>query len=544
MKLIDMKNISMGFGDRNLFDFESLEVWTGDKIGLVGGNGSGKTTLLKIILGELKPLSGSIERAGNWNVFRQFESVNDKKDISGEFESRWNVRGIIGQEGRSYSGGENTRIRLAETFTGSFDLLLLDEPTSNLDLEGVENLNKSLEVVESFILISHDRKLLDSLINRTWEIAHNKIVDFPGNYSEYMAWKEEDLFRRTREYENYVEEKNRLIKVSERQKSKAEKMKRKPKNLSNSEIKQREYGAVGKSFGGKEKSFLRAAKHTEKRIEQLEKKEKPQEETIIRPDFSLTNPPQNHIVIEGKNLTFGYKDHEKIFNKVSFKLKRNLRTCLVGENGCGKTTLLKLIEKEIPGIRIVPKAKIGFYRQEIDQIHEDKDLISNMKSVSIQKEEINRNVLVRMGFSRDQFFNRASVLSGGEKIKLTFAKLFVSDFNLLILDEPTNYLDINSIEALENLFLDYEGTMLFVSHDRHFIDALAEEIWVINDGKIETYSGNLTEYERSLEVKDKVDEDKMVLEMRRTMLLSELSLDIRPKDEILKELDEVERKLK
>ncbi|WP_300409100.1 ribosomal protection-like ABC-F family protein [Lagierella sp.] len=543
MKLLDLKNISMGFGDRTLFDFETLEVWTGDKIGLVGENGSGKTTLLNIILGEIKPLTGNVERNGKWKVFRQFDSLENTEEISGEFMSRWKVNDIYGQENRTYSGGENTRIRLAEVFTNSPDIIILDEPTSNLDIEGIKQLKETLENVESFILISHDRKLLNSLTNRTIEIVEKTLVDFPGNYDEYLQWKEKEFSRRTKEYENYIEEKNRLLKISERQRIKASRMKSKPKNLSNSEIKQREYGAVGKSFGGKEKSFQRAAKHTEKRIEQLEKKEKPQEQNIIRPDFSLTNPPLNHVIIEGTNLTFGYKGSQKLFDRASFTLKRNRRTALIGENGCGKTTLLRLIEKKVPGIRIVPKAKIGIYRQAVNQIDEEKNLLENIDSVSIQKEEINRNVLVRMGFSREQFYNKAKVLSGGEKIKLTFGMLFVSDCNVLLLDEPTNYLDIKSIEAIEQLFLDFEGTMLFVSHDRHFIDTLADEIWIIKNGKIKSFSGNLTEYENLKKRKDKKDENKMVLEMRRTMLLSELSLGIRSKEEIFKELDEVEKKL-
>lgn len=171
-------------------------------------------------------------------------------------------------------------------------------------------------------------------------------------------------------------------------------------------------------------------------------------------------------------------------------------------------------------------------------------MLENINSVSIQEEEVNRNVLIRMGFRRQDFHKSAAVLSGGEKIKLTFAMLFVSDVNVLLLDEPTNFLDIDSIKAIENLFLDFEGTMLFVSHDRHFIDSLSDEIFIIEDKKIKSFQGNLTEYEQSKKVKSSGNEDKLLLEMKKTALLSELSLGLRNKDEIIKELDEVEKKLK
>lgn len=542
MKLLDMKNISMAFGDRELFSFDSLEIWSGDRVGLVGVNGCGKTTLFKIMLGELKPQRGMVKRSGNWKVFKQFESIETFSEIDGEHSGRWNVNEIIKRDNKKFSGGEETRIRLADTFSAESDLFLLDEPTANLDIKGIEKLESALEKLDSFVLISHDRNLLDKLTNRTIEISDGKIFDFNGNYSQYMQWKEEDFLRRQREYENYVDEKKRLLKISENQKQKATKMRAKPKNLSNSEIKQRAYGAVGKSFGGKEKSFQRAAKHTEKRIEQLEKKEKPLKNPVIRPNFNLTDPPNNRFIIEGEGINFSYGDRV-IFKNANFKLKRNKRIALVGENGCGKTTLLKLIEEEYEGIRIVPKAKLGIYRQSLDQIDEGKNLLENINSVSIQEEEVNRNVLIRMGFRRQDFHKSAAVLSGGEKIKLTFAMLFVSDVNVLLLDEPTNFLDIDSIKAIENLFLDFEGTMLFVSHDRHFIDSLSDEIFIIEDKKIKSFPGNLTEYEQSKKVKSSRNEDKLLLEMKKTALMGELSLGLRNKDEIIKELDEVEKKL-
>lgn len=544
MQLLNMRDISMGFADTELFKFDKFEVWSGDKIGLVGANGSGKTTLLRLISGDLNPWRGKIERQGNWSIFRQFEIEKDEFKIDGESMSRWNLNEISNRTMSSYSGGEKTRMRLAEAFTTSADLLLLDEPTANLDLEGIEKLRETLLKTDSFILISHDRELLDSVTTQTIEISDGRIIDFPGVYSEYIEWKEKEFQHREREYLKYIDEKNRLSLIAINQKSQAQKMVKKPRNISSSEAKQRAFGAVGKSYGGKAKSFQAAAKHTEKRIEQLEKKEKPSRQFIIRPDFSLTDPPQNKIIIEATDLTFGYEYNNLIFKNARFSLKRNRRTALVGPNGCGKTTLFRLIEEAHQGIRIVPKAKVGILRQALDQIDLKKSLLENIGRVSIQSEEVNRNILARMGFPHTDVYKSANILSGGEKIKLIFAMLFVSDINVLLIDEPTNYLDIPSIEAIESLFLDFEGTMLFTSHDSHFINILADEIWVIEDQKIVSNHGNLSDFYNSRKENKIQKDDKLVLEIRKSQLLGELSQGIRPQEEIIAELDEVERLLK
>ncbi|MDO5755728.1 MAG: ABC-F family ATP-binding cassette domain-containing protein [Tissierellia bacterium] len=546
MQLLEMSDISVVFGGRELFAFDRFELWTGDKIGLIGANGSGKTTFLRLISKELKPVQGKIKSRGNWKIFHQFSEEsslfqNDGHQVEGEALSRWDLKEIADRKVDTYSGGEKTRIRLAEVFTSPTDLLLFDEPTANLDREGMEQLQELLNNLESFILISHDRELLDQVTNRTLDIIEGKIIDFPGKYSEYMEWKEQEYKRKEKEYRDYIHEKNRLVKIASNQRNRAKKMTKKPKNISSSDAKQREFGAVGRSYGGKEKSLLASAKHTEKRIEQLEKKEKPKKQFIIRPDFSLTDAPKNKIIIEGKDLSFGYEGQDLIFEKANFRLKGNRRTVLLGPNGCGKTTLFRLIEEGHPGIRIVPKAKIGILRQALDQIDPEKNILENIHHTSIQKEEVNRNVLARMGFAEKDLFKKASVLSGGEKIKLTFAMLFVADFNMILMDEPTNYLDLPSIEAIEQLFLEYEGTMLFTSHDRQFVEHLAEEVWTIDEGKIYNHHGT---FPWQKEEHNASNDEKIVLELRKSQLIGELSLGLRSEEEVMEELKTIEEALR
>ena len=215
----------------------------------------------------------------------------------------------------------------------------------------------------------------------------------------------------------------------------------------------------------------------------MEVKEKPKEEPVARPDFRLTNPPRNPIVIRGEHITFGYDDR-LIFDDADFIIKNGSKVALVGENGAGKTTLIELIDKR-EKVYVVPGAKIGYARQNMSQIDMDKTVIENVRAVSIQTESIARIILARLLLTERDIMKKASELSGGERMKLSFAMLFVSDVNLLILDEPTNYLDIPSIEALERLLVEYEGTLIFVSHDKTFVDHIATERLLIKDGKIE-----------------------------------------------------------
>lgn len=260
------------------------------------------------------------------------------------------------------------------------------------------------------------------------------------------------------------------------------------------------------------------------RLEQLEVKEKPQENPTVRIDFSLTDPPANREIVTGSHITFRYGD-VPIFENASFSLPKGSKTALIGPNGAGKTTLMELIVSGAPGIRLVPKAKIGYFRQSLDALDPDKTVLENVMENSVQSEGTMRGILARLLIRREDIFKKAGVLSGGERVKLAFARLFGSPANLLLLDEPTNFLDMPAIEALQKMVQDYEGTVLFVSHDRAFSDGCATRILRIESRKLLAFEGNLTAWEKKqIETKSEKKIDKALLELRLAEVISRLSL--------------------
>ncbi len=241
-----------------------------------------------------------------------------------------------------------------------------------------------------------------------------------------------------------------------------------------------------------------SAKNVLERIEHMEVKEKPKEPPKMRPDFRLTDPPENAVVIRGEDICFSYEDGREIFENASFQIRNRSRVAIVGENGAGKTTLLNLIRQEYTlnkgTIYVVPKASIGLLDQNMASLDLEKTVLQNVMEESVQKEGIARTILDRLLLSARDMQKKAGVLSGGERIKLAFAKLFVGRANVLILDEPTNYLDIPSVEALEEMFSEYEGVLIFVSHDEAFIRACATEILEIKNGKAIPFLGTPEEF--------------------------------------------------
>ena len=279
----------------------------------------------------------------------------------------------------------------------------------------------------------------------------------------------------------------------------------------------------------------------EARIQHLEIKEKPQKIEKIKLDIGDVQKLYSKVVIEGKGLnkSFGGK---VIFKDAQFYLENGAKAGLIGPNGCGKTTLLKMILNQEPAIKIAPNVRIGYFSQELSILDENKSILDNVMAESVYGESFVRILLARLLFKGDSVYKKVRVLSGGERVKASFAKIICSDFNLLILDEPTNYLDLNSLEVVEEVLREYEHTLLFVSHDRRFINSVANQIMIIEDYKLKTFKGSYEEYMASrTEVRDRkkeqIEEEILLLETRLTEVISKISMSSR-KDDL--ELLEVE----
>lgn len=542
MLLLRANNIRKIYGDRTVLEVDSLLVYRGDRIGVVGANGAGKTTLFDILAGTLVPEEGTVQRYGEIAYCRQFETDMTRTFTvaSGREERFWKVPQRAGEEhiSATISGGEEMRRRLAEVFSGEKHLLLLDEPTANLDSEGVELLLNQLRQVESFLCISHDRELLTQVCSHILEVADGKLRMYEGNFTAYERQKQEERERAQREYEDYSQEKARLTAVYRQKREAAERMVKIPKNMTPREARLRDFLTVsGRNSSGKQKSMNRQADNVKKRLEHMDAKEKPKEIPVMRLAFEQTDPPESKRVLEVKGLTFGYGER-LLFEEASFSLSNRKKTALMGPNGVGKTTLLRLLEQAAPDcIRLVPKARLGVLRQDFSQIDPTKTVLENALSDSVQQPSVVKSVLAGMLFGPDQWNKQAGVLSGGEKMRLAFVMLFVSAANVLFLDEPTNYLDLPSIEALERQLNEYEGAVLFVSHDREFVRQTAQELLILEDRRITRFAGGLSAYEEELQRRAEIRqretglaagtggltmEERMRLELRQAKLAGQL----------------------
>ncbi len=493
--LLQAENIVVSFGEQKVLDFDRFVVYQGERIGLVGANGAGKTTLLRVLAGELEPDGGTVKSMCDTHFFRQFSEGIDPFELDGKEMKALQIQDKVWQE--TVSGGEDTRMRLAWMFSSGKSLVFLDEPTANLDMEGIALLKHKLLELDTMVIVSHDRALLNAICTRIVEIREGKLSEYEGNYDDYTRLREQAVQRQWTEYENYTSEKRRLEKVYQQKKQKAASIEKLPKGMSPREAKLRNFISRHPK-DAKAGRMESSAKNVLERLEHMEVKEKPRELPKMRPDFRLTNPPENAVVIKGEGICFSYDDGGEIFRDASFQIRNRSRVAVVGANGAGKTTLLKLIRQEYPleegSIYVVPKAAIGLLDQNMASIDYEKTVLENVMEDSVQNESIARTILARLLLSAQDIRKKAGVLSGGERIKLAFAKLFVGRANVLILDEPTNYLDIPSVEALEEMFAEYEGVLVFVSHDEAFIRACATEVLEVKDGRTINYLGTPEEY--------------------------------------------------
>ncbi|HHW66922.1 MAG TPA: ABC-F type ribosomal protection protein [Epulopiscium sp.] len=529
MLLLEAKNIKKYFGDRLILDIEGLNIYSEDRIGIVGVNGAGKTTLINVLSKKLEPDEGWVKLYGNYSYISQLDAP-DGQTLSNEMASKF---GVPRTWSMYMSGGEKTRFKLAIALEEKSALIFADEPTSNVDMEGIELMEKRFEEYNgALLIISHDRDFLDRLCNKILEIEHGKIKIYNGNYSDYAAQKKQEVERAQFEYEAYIKEKKRLQEVILETKQKVKSIKKAPRRMGNSEA--RLHRKMGNQ---KAKANLeRAIKNIEKRIEHLEVKEKPKEQESIKLDLQDANKIYSKILIEGRNIYKAFGD-KMIFENAEFSIYNSSKIALIGPNGCGKTTLIKMIMNKEAPVKVAQGAKIGYFSQDMSILKDDLSIIENIMESSIYPENFVRTLLARLLFKREDVYKKVNVLSGGERVKVSFAKILLQDINLLILDEPTNYMDINSLEVVENALKDYDRTLLFVSHDRRFVESVANHIMTIENYKIKIFKGTYKEYLASKDTakrsneKEEIQKQILILQNRLSEVIGKLSMPS-PKDDV------------
>lgn len=518
--LLQAQAIQKHFGDRLVLDIEEMELYQGDKIGLVGENGAGKSTLLSILAGESAPDSGTINRHGAMGYIHQLGSTEPDAPMDQAMRSLFAAQ----EAHEGLSGGERARRRIASALSQNPLLLLADEPTNDLDMAGAAMLEKQLSRFEgALVLVSHDRTLLDRLCNVIYELEDGKIHIYPGNYSDYCAQKEQRLARARQEYQQYRQEQARLSAAIQGKREHAAQVGRLPGRMGISEARLHRRSATEI-----EEKLHKTRKALESRLEHLEEKPRPREEIALamRPGSFTPIVSKTALTMRDMNLRAGDKI---LLQGASLSLPTGSKTALLGPNGCGKTTLIsRMVKGQDPRIRLSPGVKIGWFGQDhAATLDMERSALDNVLRDSVFGQDAARTVLARLNLKEQQILKPARLLSGGERAKTCLARLLVGDYNLLILDEPTNHLDVFALEALGGMLADYAGTLLLVSHDRAFVDALCTRLAMFEQQRLVVFEGNLTAF-AAAQAKPCLDEREKkaridALEMRLAALASRLS---------------------
>src|SRR5688572_23087225 len=500
--MLTIADISKSYGTRELFSDVSLFIARTDRLGLVGPNGAGKSTLFNLILGEEKPDTGTIEweRGADFGFLPQesapardetilhiatsgkkLEPTDDDYDIDYTLEPRAKKilaglgfkTGDADKVAKTFSGGWVMRAHLARLLVAEPALLLLDEPTNHLDLEALLWFQDYLtRYPGGLVVISHDRAFLNALCTGMLELRGGTLHYYHGNYDNFIQEKEARKAQQASLFKNQQREIAHLQKFVDR-------------------------------FGAKA-SMASRAKSKEKQIERLQDVavEEPYEE-LKRINFKFPQPPRSGLkVIELEHVQQAYGDHV-VYRDLNFTAERGQRIVLVGPNGAGKSTLLKILAGTIPiqgGTReLGSNVVVGYFAQHrLDNLKPELSVFENVMELRTNENQLPeqqaRAILGAFLFRKDDVHKPIQVLSGGEKSRLALARLLVKPPNLLLMDEPTTHLDIASIDALIGALKNYEGTLIFISHDVHFIRALAENVLHVHSGRLTPYAGNYDYY--------------------------------------------------
>ena len=530
--MISINNLTVSFGGFTLLNDINFHVSEKDRIGLVGKNGSGKSTLLKIIVGINRPTEGQVlkpsgltigylpqqmEHAKDKTVYQEaltafsqyFEMQKEMERINTELSSRDdyesddyhkliihlndvndrihycgsdNPEGLtektliglgfnrdeLNRPTHTFSQGWNMRIELAKVLLQKPDLLLLDEPTNHLDIESIQWLEEYLESFSgSLVLISHDRRFLDNVTNRTVELMLGKAYDYKVSYSRYLELRKERIDQQKAAYENQ----KRLIEKTE-------------------------------DFIEKFRYKATKSNQVQSRIKQLDKIERIEIDDEDRSTLTVKfprSPRSGQVVVKTTDLKMQFGE-KVVFDKANISIERGEKVAFVGRNGEGKTTLIRLITKEIAQkngtLEMGHNVSMGYYAQNQEDLLDKNDtVLDTLDKIAVGEIRTKlRDILGAFLFKGEDIDKKVAVLSGGERSRLAMAKLILKPHNLLALDEPTNHMDIRSKDVLKQALINYDGTLIIVSHDRDFLDGLVNKIYEFKDCRIKEHLGGVTDF--------------------------------------------------
>lgn len=487
--MINIEDISVSFGGKVLFEDASFSVSYGEKIGLTGRNGTGKSTFFKMLLGLVEPDSGIIDIPSYYTIGHLEQHIHfTKQTVIEEVASvlsleraheEWKGEKILHGLGFSteqlledpltLSGGWQVKINLAKVLLLEPSMLLLDEPTNYLDIYSIRWLAKFLQEWEGeLMLITHDRSFMDSIITHTLLIHRNKFRKIAGKTAKIKEQirVEEEIYEKTR------------LKEEEKRKDVEDWVRR---------------------FGAKATKAVQA-KSMMKKIEKQEQKVKLAEIENLSFDFSYRPYGSSNEMISVQNLTFGYNPETLLMKNLSFKVEPDDKICIVGKNGNGKSTLLKLITGELEPIKgeifVQNKVEYGYFGQmNLERLNLQHTIVEELETVST---EINitqiRRMAAQMLFSGDEAFKKINVLSGGERSRVMLGKILLTPSNLLLLDEPTNHFDMESSESLMVAIKNFKGAVLMVTHNEYFLKEIANKLIVFDGGKTFVFTGTYDDF--------------------------------------------------
>ena len=532
--MISVNNVTVSFGSYNLLDCINFHISDGDKIGLVGKNGAGKSTLMKLITGQEQPTSGSIEKPTGvrigylpqimehhrghtvmeevLSVFdylhdmeaelaritaelgeredyesaeyaRLIDRLNELNDrlalesgLSPEAQAQKVLFGLgfkadeLGRLTETFSQGWNMRIELAKILLAGPDVLLLDEPTNHLDIESIEWFEDYLKAYRgSVLLVSHDRKFLDNVTTRTVEILLGHVHDYKVPYSQYVELRAERIAQQTAAYENQ----QRMIEKTE-------------------------------DFINRFRYKPTKSNQVQSRIKALEKLDRIEIDETDSAQMALKFPPAERsgdVVFKGTDLTVGYPQ-KVVFRGANIEIKRGEKVAFIGRNGEGKTTLMRVIMRELDPLegeaRVGHNVHIGYYAQNQEDILDPSEtVLGTLDRIAVGDIRTRlRDLLGAFLFKGEDIDKKVSVLSGGERARLGMAKLMLSPYNVLALDEPTNHMDIRSKDVLKQALKSFDGTLIVVSHDRDFLEGLVDKLYEFRDGKVQEHLGGVEDFLR------------------------------------------------